>query len=398
MIENNSPESDLSALVSEALSAGHLKKLVFSKPADKSVLRAVGTAHMHRGIKTLFIETSFSDGKVSHEPIPESSVTSRVCELSLQYSQINLVCDCGQAELRRSQKGKSALIGGNALRKAISNAPADFSAALEELDRKKNYILSGGERFLHALGITDKSGRVHDKKQGKFRQINRFLEHIRDISPHMPENGRLLIYDLCCGKSYLSFAVYHYFTEIKHREVSMLCMDLKRDVIDFCSSIASSLGFNGMRFVCGDVRNTPEGETPDLVISLHACDVATDIVIDAAAKMRAGVILSTPCCHRYLSERICSPELSFVTDYPYLKRKMCDSLTDALRLMRLSAAGYDTSAAELTDPDDTPKNTLLRAVKKNVPDGELERRKERYASALRFLLGDGAEDFLKDIR
>lgn len=114
---------------------------------------------------------------------------------------------------------------------------------------------------------------MHDKRQGKFRQINRFLEQVRDVYNELPREGEILIYDLCCGKSYLSFAIYYYLTAICGREVRMLGVDLKADVIDYCARCAAECGFSGMSFVCKDVRGTPDGEVPDMVISLHACDL-----------------------------------------------------------------------------------------------------------------------------
>ena len=155
-----------------------------------------------------------------------------------------------------------------------------------------------------------------------------------------------------------------------------------------------------MKFICGDIsENTPMNISPDMVISLHACDIATDIVIDRAAALGAKIILSTPCCHRYLNDKISAEALKFVTDYPQLRGKLCEAITDALRLSRLSAAGYEVTALELTDPDDTPKNTLLRAIRReNVSDGVLEKRRSEYEKILSFLLGDGAGDYLKEIK
>ena len=235
---------------------------------------------------------------------------------------------------------------------------------------------------------------MHDKKQGKFRQINRFLEHIEDIYERLPREGEIKIYDLCCGKSYLSFAVYHYLTEIKKREVSLFGADLKRDVILWCDNLARQLSYNGMRFEVGDISRLDYSETPDMVISLHACDIATDIVLDTAVRLGAGVILSTPCCHNNLKMKINCKELKFVTDYPQLSGKMCEALTDALRLAKLRAGGYTVTALELTDPENTPKNTLLRAVKNNSSDTEKEKAAREYDAFLEFLLGEGKDGYL----
>ena len=153
-----------------------------------------------------------------------------------------------------------------------------------------------------------------------------------------------------------------------------------------------------MEFIFDDVRNTPKNTVPDMVISLHACDIATDIVLETAVSLGAGVILSTPCCHKYLSDRINSRELGFVLANPHLKNKLCDALTDALRIERLKCAGYEASAIELTDPENTPKNTLIKAVRgKGLTKDESLVRLERYEETLKFLLGEGSKDYLKEI-
>jgi SAM-dependent methyltransferase len=272
-----------------------------------------------------------------------------------------------------------------------------FELAIEALDRQKSYILSGNEGFLISLGISDKNGRVHDKRQGKFRQINKFLEHIEEIYPRLNADGVLTVYDLCSGKSYLSFAAYYYLTKIKHREVYMLSVDLKRDVIHWCEGLAAELDFSGMHFLCEDIKRLPRDRRVDMVISLHACDIATDIVIDSAIALGAEVILSTPCCHRYLNGKINNPALSFVTDYPQLSGKLCEAFTDAIRLKRLEANGYKTVAKELTDPENTPKNTLLCAYKTRLSDEELIKKQERYKEILNFVLGDKAGEYLENI-
>ncbi len=369
-----------------------LKKLVFSRPVEGEIQKVSGRLCAHRGRRILALEFSLPGNTVSHRNIPEESVGEAVLELLCGYKQANLISTLGDAEWKISKSGKETLLGADALRRRLDGEVPDFERAIEALDNKKSYILSGGEEFLIRLGISDKSGRVHDKKQGKYRQINRFLEHIEVIYKDLPSDGEIKIYDLCCGKSYLSFAVYYYLTEVKGREVSLLGIDLKRDVINWCDGLARELGWGGMRFVCDDVTNTPRSEVPDMVISLHACDIATDIVIDTAVALDARVILSTPCCHRYLTGKVVADELEFVTRYPHLAGKLCEALTDAIRAMRLEKCGYTVSVVELTDPENTPKNTLIRAIKREdkarVSDDE-------YRRVLEFLMGDGSEKYLK---
>lgn len=371
-----------------------LKKIVFSRAKDGAPEKISARLCAHRGQKILAAEFSLPGNTVSQKNYRENEIEGFISENIEKYGQINLITALGDAEVKNGKKGYVLLGGDKLLRKLKSDADKpSFEVAIESLDREKNRILKGDEPFLISLGISDKNGRVHDKKQPKFRQINKFLEYLEDVYRELDEKKELVIYDLCCGKSYLSFAVYHYLTVTKQRKVYLLGIDLKKDVMDFCNVKANELGFSDMHFITDDITNTPKNATPDMVISLHACDIATDIVLNTAVDLGARVILSTPCCHRELSTKISAPELKFVTKYPKLRRSLCDSLTDALRLARLEVFGYEVNATELVDPDDTPKNTLIRAVKRR----DKTRDTEEYDKLLKFLLGDGAADYVGKI-
>ncbi|MBQ7377527.1 MAG: SAM-dependent methyltransferase [Clostridia bacterium] len=392
--------SELLSLIALATERRVLRRIVFSKPQNPADAMRVGGRLCAKGDGVvLALECTHAAGKVSHRNITESELSSALLPLCGAYDRIHILTPAGDAELCRSKRGKVTLIGVRTLAQKLTGAASGDEVAT--LDRQKKHLLSGDEPFLRALGISDQNGRIHDKKQAKFRQINRFLEHLRDVYPCLPQEGTLTVYDLCCGKSYLSFAVYHYLSVTMGRRVSMLGIDLKADVIAYCNEVAHASGFDGMRFVADDIRNTPQDLSPDLVISLHACDVATDLVLSHAAHLGARVILSTPCCHRYLKNRIDCAPLAFVTRQGQLSQKLCESLTDGLRLLYLASQGYSVTATELTDPDDTPKNTLLRAVRDPHfdPSGPVaERRRADYRAALCFLLGDaGAETYLTDL-
>jgi hypothetical protein len=307
------------------------------------------------------------------------------------FSQVNVITPVGECEYKVSSKGKAVLLGGTKLVSKLEASDATVAATTN--NKEKNHILNGTEPFLALLGVSDKNGRVYDKKQSKFRQINRFLELVRDVEDKLPQ-GEIRICDLCCGKSYLSFAVYHYFAVIKGYKVTMTGIDLKPDVIEYCSDVAAQLGFDGLEFICGDIRDYSTDVPPSLVISLHACDIATDIVLLKAAEWKVDVILSTPCCHHEMNHTISSKELAFITDYSMLRQKLCDAATDALRLKRLEAQGYTTAALELIDPDETPKNIMLRAIRKKNFDANSPAAKkalEEYLAAKRFICGDVGE-------
>ena len=391
--------TDFVALIESSFKTETLKKLVLSRPKEGEISKISCRLVAHRGRRLLAMEFSLPGNTVSHKNVGEEELKGELTPLIENYSQVNLITTLGDAELKRSKSGKETVIGGENLRRKLSGDAPVFEKAIEAMDKKKNYILDGTELFLKKLGISSSDGRVHDKKQGKFRQINRFLEHIENIYPRLPAEGEIKIYDLCCGKSYLSFAVYHYLTEIKGRRVYLYGADLKRDVILWCDSLAKELGYVGMRFEVGDISKIVPDEKPDMVISLHACDIATDIVLDTAIRLGAEIILSTPCCHRYLNGKVVAGELDFITRYPHLSGKLCEAITDALRLARLRANGYNVMALELTDPENTPKNTLIKAIKNaKFTEKEKQKAETEYEAMLSFLLGDNADKYLSEIK
>ena len=377
------------ALILSAAQKGALKKAVLSKPTDAANVKCTLTLRLVGGKTVLQAETLRADNKALHENImPEDR--NRLFEIATAWAQVNLLTTLGDCELRSSKKGKVTLIGGDKLSRALAENDAPC-AKIESNNREKKYILSGNEPFLKLLDVSDESGRVRDKRQSKFRQINRFLELIRDCLSHLPSEGTLRICDLCCGKSYLSFAAYHYFTEVLGRDVKMTGVDLKPDVVAYCNEVAKKLGFNGLEFLCGDVNKYTCDEHVHLVISLHACDFATDFVLNKATEWQADVILSTPCCHHEMNHTINCEALSFITEHSMLRQKLCDAATDALRLKRLEACGYTVCALELIDPEETPKNIMLRALKRRNFDpasSEAKRLMEEYLAAKAFLVGD----------
>lgn len=359
----------IEALIYHILSKRILKKVVFSKADDKSVIKETAVlSKKSDGSNILAVEKFTKDNKTYRrnflldEPSLPEAAKALVHMALKEYKQVNIITTAGEAEIKRS-KSDNIFIS--------DKISKDAKEAVIEGEGKK-YILDAKRdiAFLHELGITDKNGRIHDKKQAKFRQINRFLEILRDVTDKLPSDRPPVIYDLCCGKSYLTFAVYYYFTEILHRDVEIIGVDLKADVVAYCTKVAQGLNFKNLRFVSGNINEYHPEKKPDMVISLHACDIATDIVLANAVKWEADVILSTPCCHHEMAKQLSEPaiaplrkELSLILDSPILKQKLCDIMTDALRGKRLEAEGYNVTALELIDPDETPKNVMLRAVR-----------------------------------
>lgn len=382
--------SKISSLIIEAANKNLLRKAVLSKPLDSSLIKTVISVKVISSKPSLQAEFFHKDNKVTHKNFALLELTESVLrELCSEYMQINLICNGGECEYKRSASGRSVLLNDKKLIAFLAKSEGENISKKQSNDRQKKYILSGNEPFLKLLGVSDENGRVYDKKQSKFRQINRFLEIVRDTEDKLP-NDSIYICDLCCGKSYLSFAVYHYFSIIRGMDVRMTGVDLKPDMVAHCSEVAKKLNFNGLEFICGDINDFSPSALPSLVISLHACDFATDIVLQKATEWKTDVILSTPCCHHELNHNIDCDTLSFITEHSMLRQKLCDAATDALRLSRLEAQGYSATAIELISPDETPKNVMLRAIRKkhfNPDSCEAKKALERYLSAKKFLCG-----------
>ena len=347
-----------------------LTKLVLSKSTDPKILRTTGRLVALRDGIFLALESFHADGKAIQKNIPLSQAAETVAALIPdRYKQMNILTPNGDCQVKASKKNKLTVLDN--IRRGCAQK-ADLRH-----DREKKHILPAGAPvdFLVALGVQDENGRIFDKKRAKFRQINRFLEMVADVESHLPMDRELYILDLCCGKSYLSFAVYYYFTKIRGCRVTMDCVDLKQDVIAFCGDVASRLGYAGLHFTAGDIREFTPRQTPDLTVSLHACDIATDIVLAKAVDAGSKVILSTPCCHHEWMHQL--KPTGAVTDYllehSILKQKFADAATDALRCLLLRARGYDVAALELIDPEETPKNVLIRGVKGKISPEEAEK-------------------------
>ena len=355
-----------------------LKKLVLSKSIDKEILRTTGRLIEIKGEIYLALESFMADGKAIQKNIPEKEAIDKLSQLvPASYKQLNIITTQGDAEIKVSKKDKITVID------KIKRNSTNEKTAIEKNNRDKNYIIPDGEPvdFLIALGVQDKNGRIFDKKRSKFRQINRFLELVSDVETDIIKGEDLYILDLCCGKSYLSFALYYYFTKIKGIKVQMDCVDLKKDVIKYCGDVAEKLGYKGLNFVCGDIKDFKIKREPDLTVSLHACDIATDIVLAKGIDSKSRVIMSTPCCHHEMMGQL--KQKGEVTDvllkHSILKQKFADSLTDALRCKVLEINGYEVNALELIDPEETPKNVLIRAVKKGkITKGDEDKLKEEY--------------------
>lgn len=250
--------------------------------------------------------------------------------------------------------------------KKKQKAEAETARKVESHNREKNYILKEGVPvdFLVELSVMTKDGKVVKNRYDKFRQINRFLEFIADVLPALPDNRTLRIIDFGCGKSYLTFAMYYYLHVMKGLELEVIGLDLKKDVIVHCSELAQRLGYQGLHFEMGDIAGYKDAKGADMVVTLHACDTATDYALAQAVEWGAKVILSVPCCQHEVNRQIQCEPLEPVLKYGIIKERMSALVTDALRAEILKEQGYDTQILEFIDMEHTPKNLLIRAMKR----------------------------------
>ena len=266
----------------------------------------------------------------------------------------------------------------------LRRAPTRPETLLEH-DRRKRYVLREGEpvAFLVELGVMTPEGKVRTQRYDKFRQVNRFLELVGDVLGTLPPRGTLRVVDFGSGKSYLTFALYHLLHEVHGRDVELLGLDLEEDVVARCEGLARSLGADGLRFEVGDIAGYAGYDRADLVVSLHACDTATDAALERAVRWQAQVILAVPCCQHELLSQLENAPLAPLLRYGVLRERFAAEVTDAARAQLLGLAGYDVQLVEFVELEHTPKNVLIRAVRRPRRDrGKLLSEYRDFADAL----------------
>ena len=273
------------------------------------------------------------------------------------YSQLQVQGRQADGGVLVSKKGKHTV--------KIKPHEVKENAKILSHNRVKQYILPQGKPvpFLVDLGVMTREGRVREAAYDKYRQINRFLEFIQDVLPKLPKDREITIVDFGCGKSYLTFAMYYFFRELKGYQVKIIGLDLKEDVIRRCSRLAEEYGYDNLQFLQGDIAGYEGLEKADMVVTLHACDTATDFALAKAVQWDAKVILSVPCCQHELNGKILNDLLAPVLKYGILKERMSALITDGIRANLLESAGYSVQILEFIDMEHTPKNLLIRAVK-----------------------------------
>ncbi len=309
----------------------------------------------------------YADNKVTHENEPWDRVLPRILTLM------------------QDEGFKQCQIKGNVMLTVLMNKDREFKItglkqnvnysvfSEKEHNRRKNYILGGmAVPWMTALGIMDENGNVTSGMQKKFRQINRFLEMLRDVEDKLPDNCTIV--DMGCGKSYLTFAMYHYFNEIKGKNVKIQGYDLKADVVEHCNKLAKEFGFDALEFFNKDIAEiNNDNDDIAMIITLHACDTATDIAMYHGIRWGCRVIMSVPCCQHELNKQIKNEDLSAIMEHGILKERFAALLTDGIRAQILEIMGYKTDVMEFIDMEHTPKNIMIRAVKTNRPFDETKK-------------------------
>jgi len=367
--------------ITEWVSDKELLQATLSQPkrkdgtvAPKTIIRPI---EMKNGLFYQF-EYHFAN-KVTHDNISLPQAAERIIDLLQEnYRQALVKTSEADIQLLFSKKGKAAI-----LKKPPTG---DSSKASLQHNRQKQRILSENQAapFLVELGIMTAEGLVHAKKQDKYRQINRFLEMVTDVLAYLPTDREITIVDFGCGKSYLTFALYHLLAVEQKRNINIIGLDLKADVIAFCSELAEKLGYDKLKFLVGDIAEYEELQAADMVVTLHACDTATDAALAKAVNWGASVIMSVPCCQHELFKQVKSDVLSPLLSQGLLKERFSALATDAARGTLLEVLGYKVSMLEFVDPEHTPKNLLIRAVR-SEQHGLSMKKWEEYEQFRQFL-------------
>ena len=334
-----------------------LYQIVISNPQKNVEISKVKIRPIMLKDSLVFQATETIGAQVFHQNYEKSELVSKIERyMESSFKQMELTATSMQATVLVSKKGKVTI-----KKKQIqTEKKVDLSH-----NKAKKYILQEGTLvpFLVDLGVQTKEGKIVRSNYDKFRQINRYLEFIADIMPILPTDRCINIIDFGCGKSYLTFAMYYYMKILCNRDIQVIGLDLKEKVIEDCNALAVRYGYDKLKFVTGDVSTyTGEGNV-DMVVTLHACDTATDYAIEKAVKWGAKVIFTVPCCQHEVNMQIASEELQPLLKYGLIKERMSALITDAIRANLLEELGYQVQVMEFIDMEHTPKNILIRAVK-----------------------------------
>lgn len=356
--------SDLQSLFTDCLNET-LIRVILSNPSSKDGVIKICARPMLKNKSLLFQIEEYTKTQVFHKNLTAGDagsyltgkLSSDTSSQTAEFKNALVETKSFTANVLVSKKGTITI------KKKMNTSAKQPKISLSH-NRKKKYILEEGipVPFLIDLGVMTQNGNIVNAHYDKFRQINRFLEYIEDILPSLPTGRELRILDFGCGKSYLTFAIYYYLKVLKGYPVRITGLDLKEDVIRHCNELAVKYGYDKLEFLCGDIAYYDGCSQVDMVVTLHACDTATDYALAKAVGWGAKVILSVPCCQHELNKQVKNDLLSPVLHYGILKERMAALMTDGLRAQILEANGYRTQILEFIDMAHTPKNLLIRAV------------------------------------
>lgn len=328
-----------------------------SNPREKGGVTKVKIRPMLVKEKLVFQFEAFENNQAFHENVSAEEAVIKVQKYMELFKQLQMMTKTVNYTILVSKKGK------------VTVQKKGVKGEVKKVDlshnRSKKYILEEGVKvpFLYDLGVQTADGKIVKSRFDKFRQINRFLEFIEDILPQLAKDKEVTILDFGCGKSYLTFAMYYYLHELKGYDIRIIGLDLKKDVIRLCNELSEKYGYEKLKFLEGNIADYTGVDEVDMVVTLHACDTATDFALAKAVGWKAKVILSVPCCQHELNGQIQNDMLAPVLKYGLIKERMAALITDALRAEYLEGEGYDAQILEFIDMEHTPKNILIRAVK-----------------------------------
>lgn len=359
--------STLIALLTDIIHSQKLGQAIISAPRKKlpdSISKVrIKPVQLKSGLQVQF-EYHYAR-KVTHENVSPEQAVVKMSDLLQKDGFKQGLVQTAEADyhILMNKKGEASILKKSPTRSVQSDAGHN---------RKKQYLLEEGTpvAFLVELGVMNAQGKVLAAKYDKFRQINRYLEMVDDVVGSLPTGRTLNIVDFGCGKSYLTFALYHYLQVVRGLDIQVVGLDLKEDVIADCSALADKLGLDRLQFLVGDIAEYKGLERVDMVVTLHACDTATDAALEKAVRWDADVILSVPCCQHELFGQLANATLSPMLTHGIIRERFAALATDSIRASLLELLGYKTQIMEFIDMEHTPKNLLIRAVKQTSLSSE----------------------------
>ncbi len=363
---------DIKNEIDQAIGQG-INRIIISNKSDKSYeYKKVEMKIIRLKGKDMCQVSRYTDKQVFQDNINIEEISAEVCNIFPdRLKQVNIFTNTREVGLKSSKSGKLLKNSRMVASKATSKNAVDLG---KEHNRKKNYILQEGAFIppLVDMGVFTKEGKVVASMYDKFKQINRFIELVDDVLKNH-NNETINIVDFGCGKSYLTFILYYYLVELKGKKANIVGLDLKEDVIEKCNATAKKYGYHNLEFKLGDINGYKSDMPVDMVVTLHACDTATDYALYNAVNWNATYIMSVPCCQHEVNKSIGSEELAPMMKYGIIKERTAALATDALRGVMLESCGYKTQLLEFVDLAHSPKNILIRAVKGNVSKEKKEK-------------------------